>query len=381
MLKVLSVFGTRPEAIKMAPVVKELLKYPDRIDSRVCVTAQHRQMLDQVLGLFKIIPHIDLDLMEENQSLASLTGKAMGALTEVLERDRPDLVLVQGDTTTAMISALAAFYQKVPVGHVEAGLRTHDRYSPFPEEMNRRLISALASFHFAPTESARQALRREGASEESTFLTGNTVIDALLWVTGQEPSLETQSLLSRLGLNGSSVRFRGKTILVTAHRRENFGQPLENICFALRDLVSRNPDIQIVYPVHMNPNVRTPVQRILGGQERIHLIEPLPYEAFAHLMKRSYLILTDSGGIQEEAPTLGKPVLVLRQETERPEAVRAGTAKVVATEARDIVTATESLVSNRGEYEQMARTVSPFGDGHAAERIVNIILGKLAMVS
>jgi len=246
--------------------------------------------------------------------------------------------------------------------------------------MNRRLISALAYYHFVPTGAAQEALRREGVSEESIFLTGNTVIDALLWVTSQEPSPETQSLLSRLGLNGGSVRFRGRTILVTAHRRENFGRPLENICFALRDLVNRNPDIQMVYPVHMNPNVRTPVQRILGGQERIHLIEPMAYESFAHLMKRVYLILTDSGGIQEEAPTLGKPVLVLRRETERPEAVRAGTAKVVATETKDIVMATESLLSNRGEYERMARTVSPFGDGHAAERIVEIILRKVSIM-
>ncbi len=314
MVRILSIFGTRPEAIKMAPVVRELQKYPDRVECVVCVTAQHRQMLDQAMGIFGIKPDIDLDLMEENQNPAILTARAMLALTEVLEQVRPDLVLVQGDTTTAMAGALAAFHQKIPVGHIEAGLRTYNRYSPFPEEINRRLVGVLATYHFAPTRTAAQALRAENIPDENIFITGNTVIDALLWITRQPLSKTTEELLTRL-----RIKYREqnqlKTILLTAHRRENFGQPLENICIALRELVYRNRDIQIVYPLHLNPNVREPVQRILDGNERIHLIDPLPYDSFAHLMNQAYLIITDSGGIQEEAPALGKPVLVLRNGT------------------------------------------------------------------
>ncbi|MGQ9569224.1 MAG: non-hydrolyzing UDP-N-acetylglucosamine 2-epimerase, partial [Anaerolineae bacterium] len=344
-MKVLSVFGIRPEAIKMAPVVRELQKYPDRVESLVCVTAQHCQMLDQVLGLFAIQPDIDLNLMEQDQSPASLTARAMTALTEVLEQVRPDLVLVQGDTTTAMVAALAAFYQKIPVGHIEAGLRTRSRYSPFPEEVNRHLIGVLATYHFAPTRTAAEALRAEGVPEENIFVTGNTVIDALLWVVQQPPSASTETLLQRLGLaeeqrskgaGGNApqhLRSPAPLLLVTAHRRENFGRPFENICLALREIVRRNPDVQVVYPVHMNPNVREPVYRILNGHQRLHLIEPLPYEPFVHLMKHAYLVLTDSGGIQEEAPALGKPVLVMRRETERSEAVEAGTVKIVGTDS------------------------------------------------
>jgi len=390
-MKVLSIFGTRPEAIKMAPVVRELEKYPDLVESVVCVTAQHRQMLDQVLGLFAIKPDIDLDLMEDNQSPAALTARAMTALTEVLERVQPDLVLVQGDTTTAIVAALASFYQKIPVGHIEAGLRTRNRYSPFPEEINRHLIGVLATYHFAPTRTAADALRDEGTPDKNIFITGNTVIDALLWVVNQPPSQQTVRLFEQLGLsNGSRLKVAGlrldstdnlqpvprnlKLILVTAHRRENFGQPFENICLALQEIVRRNPEVQIVYPVHLNPNVRVPVQRILNGHERLHLIEPLPYEPFAHLMKHAYLILTDSGGIQEEAPALGKPVLVMRRETERPEAVEAGTVKIVGTDTDHIIAETEGLLWDYAEYERMAHAVSPYGDGHAAERIVDVIL-------
>jgi len=396
-MKILTIFGTRPEGIKMAPVVRELEKNSDRVELVVCVTAQHRHMLDQVLNIFHIRPDIDLDLMENDQSPASLTARAMTALTEVLERVRPDLVLVQGDTTTAMVAALAAFYQKIPVGHIEAGLRTHNRYSPFPEEINRHLIGVLATYHFAPTRTAAQALRAEGIPDKNIFVTGNTVIDALLWVVRQPPSQQALGLFERLGLSsGAGLRVsdsglnstdnlrpatcNSKLILVTAHRRENFGQPFENICCALREIVQRNPDVQIVYPVHMNPNVCEPVQRILSGHERVHLIEPLSYEPFVHLMKHAYLILTDSGGIQEEAPALGKPVLVMRRETERPEAVEAGTVKIIGTDTDHIIAETERFLYDRTEYNQMAHAVSPYGDGHAAERIVDIILSQSSSV-
>ncbi len=391
MLKVLSIFGTRPEAIKMAPVVKELRKRPEQVESVVCATAQHREMLDQVLNLFGVRPDIDLGLMEENQELSSLTAKAITALAEVLERVQPGIVLVQGDTTTAMAGALAAFYKRVPVGHVEAGLRTQNRYRPFPEEGNRRMVGVLATYHFAPTETAAEALRAEGVANENIFVTGNTVIDALLWTISRPPSIATAQLLSRssAGIPNDSLRpvppgqipnldlpasNRHKLILVTAHRRENFGRPLENICRGLRDIARRNPDVEIIYPVHMNPNVRKTVYRMLGNQERIHLLEPLAYEPFSFLMKQAYLILTDSGGIQEEAPSLGKPVLVLRTETERTEAVSAGTARVVGVDPATILEETERFLYDRSEYERMARAVNPYGDGHAAERIVKTIL-------
>lgn len=396
-LRVLCIFGTRPEAIKMAPVVKELEKHPDHFHPMVCVTAQHRQMLDQVLSHFCIQPDMDLALMREDQDPASLTALAMTALTRTLRDAQPGLVLVQGDTTTAMVGALAAFYQKIPVGHVEAGLRTRNRYSPFPEEMNRCLIGALATYHFAPTATAAAALRAEGVAPESIFVTGNTVIDALQWTVARPASSETQELFKRLDLGApfpghdrsrllGEARGTGhleesdqvRLILVTAHRRESFGMPLENICMALREVVQRNPNVQVVYPVHMNPNVQEPVHRLLGGQKRVHLIEPLPYEPFVHLMNRVYLVLTDSGGLQEEAPALGRPVLVLRRETERPEAVEAGTVKVIGTDAAAIVTETERLLHDTAEYERMARAVSPYGDGHAARRIVGAILENQA---
>ena len=364
------VFGTRPEAIKIAPVVKELEKHPDKIESIVCVTGQHREMLDQVLSLFKIKPEIDLNLMEPNQTLDSLTAKAITSLTDVITNVEPDVVLVQGDTTTAMVASLTSFYQKVPVGHVEAGLRTYDRYSPFPEEINRRLISVLATYNFAPTQTAVNALIAEGFPEDSIFLTGNTVVDALLMTVKKDYELDL----------GFPLLY-DKLILVTAHRRENFGQPFQNICTALKEIARRNPEVGIVYPVHLNPNVRSTVYKILSNQERIHLIEPLEYEKFAHLMNCSYLILTDSGGIQEEAPVLGKPVLVLRNETERPEAVEAGAVKVVGIDTKTIINETEQLLHDKDEYRKMSKAISPYGDGHAAERIVGIILENKADIS
>jgi UDP-N-acetylglucosamine 2-epimerase (non-hydrolysing) len=380
MLRILSVIGTRPEAIKMAPVIREFGKKAEQVESIVCVTAQQREMLDQVVRLFDLRPDIDLDLMKENQDLAGLTARSVTAISEVLERTQPDVVLVQGDTTTAMVSALAAFYRRIPVGHVEAGLRTGSRYSPFPEEIDRRLVGVLATYHFAPTETAAEALRSEGVPHDHVFVTGNTVIDALFWAISRPRTLEVGHLLRTCGARlpsdqtGAASTDGQRIILVTAHRRENFGRPLENICSALRAIVRRNADVEIVYAVHRNPNVREPVHRMLGGQERVHLVEPLDYEPFTFLMKQAYLILTDSGGIQEEAPALGKPVLVLRTETERPEAVKAGTVKVVGVECDRIVGETERFLRDRRTYDQVARAVNPYGDGHAAERIVKTIL-------
>lgn len=362
----LSVFGTRPEAIKMAPVLQELGRIPDRIESVVCVTAQHRQMLDDVLTLFRIRPDFDLDLMEENQDPSLFAARAVTALAEVLVQASPDLVLVQGDTTTAMAVSLAAFYRQVPIGHIEAGLRTGNRYEPFPEEVNRRLIAVLASYHFAPTQTAADALCREGVCKDSIFVTGNTVIDALLHAVALPACTGPLQILPHAG--------NEKLILVTAHRRENLGRPLAGICEALRTIVKRNPDVEIVYPVHLNPKVREPVYRILSGLERIHLVEPLNYHQFAELMKRAYLILTDSGGIQEEAPALGKPVLVMRNETERPEGIVAGTSKIVGVEPDAIVRETELLIQDHAAYERMARAINPYGEGKAAERIVAAIL-------
>jgi UDP-N-acetylglucosamine 2-epimerase (non-hydrolysing) len=366
MIKVLSVFGTRPEAIKMAPVVLELQKYPERIRARVCVTAQHREMLDQVLEWFQVEPDYDLDLMQPDQGLAGFASRALVAVSKVLREVRPDVVLVQGDTTTVMMAALAALYQRIPVGHVEAGLRTRNRYNPFPEEINRRMTGVLATYHFAPTERAAAALRAEQVPEENVFVTGNTVVDALLMTVQRPVDLELD-----LSLDGRRL------ILVTAHRRESFGAPFESLCLALRDLAERNADVEVVYPVHLNPNVRGPVGRILAQQPRVHLLEPLRYEQFAHLMAQAYLILTDSGGIQEEAPVLGKPTLVMRETTERPEAIEAGTARLVGTDRHRIVAEAERLLHNEGAYRTMAQAGSPFGDGRAAERIVNILLSRL----
>lgn len=367
MKKIMSIFGTRPEAIKMAPVVKELEKHPDKIESVVCLTGQHREMLKQVLLLFEIVPDIDLHLMKKNQTLASLTALAITGLTKIISEIKPDLVLVQGDTTTAMVGSLAGFYQEIPIGHIEAGLRTYDRYSPFPEEINRRLISVLASYSFAPTQTAANALIAEGVSKENIFITGNTVIDAL-----------HMTLKNKHQPDFGVPLHSDKVILVTAHRRENVGDSLHNICLALREIAKRNPKVEIVFPVHLNPRVHEPVHHMLSNEERIYLIPPLDYRTFAHLMNRSYLVLTDSGGIQEEAPALGKPVLVMRRETERPEAMEAGAVKVIGTETESIVANTELLLHNSEEYNRMSRLLSPYGDGHAAERIVKIILGPIS---
>ena len=360
--KILTVFGTRPEAIKMAPVVKELNLHPEEFTCLVAVTAQHREMLDQVLRLFHIKPDYDLDIMRPRQTLEEITTRALTGLAGVLKEARPDLVLVHGDTTTTFVAALAAFYQQIPVGHVEAGLRTGDRYAPFPEEMNRRLAGVLTDIHFAPTAKARDNLLREGIAPEHIYVTGNTVIDAL------KATIREEYQFGDHGLAGLDLR-KKRVILVTAHRRENWGEPLKEIFTALRDLIRRHPDTALIFPVHYNPRVRQLAREVLGGQERVYLIEPLDYEPFVNLMNRAYLVLTDSGGLQEEAPALGKPVLVLREVTERPEAVAAGTVRLVGTAYRDILAAAEELLTDRQAYLQMAHAVNPYGDGQASRRI------------
>ena len=369
MTKVLSVFGTRPEAIKMAPVVKELQRHQQQIVSRVCVTAQHREMLDQILTLFDISPDHDLDLMQAHQTLAQVTAKVLTKLSPIIEKEEPDWLLVQGDTTTVMAASLAAFYLGVKVGHVEAGLRTGDKYQPFPEEINRQVAGVVADLHFAPTAWARDNLVREGISPEQIVVTGNTVIDTLLTVADRRYEPADGPL--------GGVPWDKRLLLVTAHRRESFGQPLESICRALLEIAQRYPDdVHIVYPVHLNPNVQVPVYRLLAGIPNITLLSPLEYLPLVYLMKHSELVLTDSGGIQEEAPSLGKPVLVLRNKTERPEGLEAGTVKLVGTDQARILVATVCLLEDAQEYRQMARAVNPYGDGHAAERIVGTLLGK-----
>ncbi|MGD8403401.1 MAG: UDP-N-acetylglucosamine 2-epimerase (non-hydrolyzing) [Anaerolineales bacterium] len=365
-LKVLSVFGTRPEAVKMAQVVQQLASTPD-VDSRVCVTAQHRQMLDQVLNLFAIQPDYDLDLMHDDQSLAELSAAIFTHLDPVFMDYQPDWVLVQGDTTTVAITSLLAYYHRIKVGHVEAGLRTHDKWQPFPEEINRRVAGVIADLHFAPTEQAQLNLQIEGIPDEAILVTGNPVIDALQFVAAQPAPDEIIALFDTLGIGDREL------ILVTAHRRENFGQPLENICFALKALADRG-DVEIVYPVHLNPNVQEPVRRILEDIPHITLLPPLDYLPLVHLQKRARLILTDSGGIQEEAPAFGVPVLVMREVTERPEGVAAGTLKLVGTETGSIVRQATRLLDNPLAHAEMAKAANPFGDGHAAERIVDAIL-------
>lgn len=369
LLRVLSIFGTRPEAIKMAPVIKELAKHPGEIISRVCATAQHREMLDQVLALFEIVPDYDLDLMREDQSLCEITARVFTELDPVIGEVRPDWVLVQGDTTTAMAASLAAFYHQAKVGHVEAGLRTFDKWQPFPEEINRRVVSVIADAHFAPTERSRENLLREGVAPDTVFVTGNPVIDALLEVA-DKPYVSKNTPLARIPLDR-------RIILVTAHRRENFGQPLENICLALLKIAKRYRNtIHIVYPVHLNPNVQEPVRRLLGNSSDITLLPPLDYLPLVQLMKRSYVVLTDSGGIQEEAPGLGKPVLVLREVTERPEAIEASTVQLVGTDQERIIAGVEKLLEDVSTYQRMAQAINPYGDGYAAERIVGTLLGK-----
>jgi UDP-N-acetylglucosamine 2-epimerase (non-hydrolysing) len=380
-LRVLSIFGTRPEAVKMAPVVQELARTPG-IDPLVCVTAQHRQMLDQVLNLFNINPDVDLNLMQPDQNLASLTADIFIHLDPVLADLKPDWILVQGDTTTVMAASLAAFYRHIHIGHVEAGLRTHDKWQPFPEEINRRLASVLADIHFAPTEWTRQNLLQENIPAEQIFVTGNPVIDALHSVMKIPPTPDILELFERINIPdifpesaSTSSLASPRLILVTAHRRENFGQPLLNICNALIELAKIYGDkIRIVYPVHLNPNVQKPVYRLLSDIPNIFLLPPLDYLPMVHLMKHSTLVLTDSGGLQEEAPALGVPVLVLRAVTERPEGVHAGTVRLVGTDIRRIITQSRNLLDDPQEYASMAQAINPYGDGKAAERITNAII-------
>ncbi len=362
-IKVLTVFGTRPEAIKMAPLVLELEKNKDIFESTVCITAQHREMLDQVLHLFNIIPDYDLNIMKPNQNLWSLTSDVIMKMKDVYEEVKPDIVLVHGDTTTSMAAALSAYYAKIKVGHVEAGLRTFNKYYPFPEEINRIFVDALCEYHFAPTDESVDNLIKSSISDKHIYKTGNTVIDALLYTVNNN-----LSDLSFLNLDQNL-----KTILLTSHRRENFGKPLENICSAILRLVEKNKDIQVVYPVHLNPNVRKTVYSKLEGKDRIKLIEPLDYAPFASLMKQSYLILTDSGGVQEEAPSLGKPVFVLRDTTERPEAVKYGTVKLVGTDEEKIVKEVQILLEDQTEYKRMSESINPYGDGLSSKRIVDIL--------
>ena len=358
-------FGTRPEAIKLAPVIQELARRPREFEPAVLVTAQHRHMLDQVLRVFEIQPDYDLDVMRPGQSLTDVTVAVLRGVERVLRRVRPDMVIVQGDTTSALAAALVAFYQRIPVGHVEAGLRTNDKYSPYPEEMNRRLISSLAVLHFAPTRGAKENLLREGVPRGRIHVTGNTVVDALNAIRRSKAEWHVPAL--------DGVAPEQRIILVTAHRRESFGPGFERICRALRILVERHADVEVVYPVHLNPNVRKPARAILGGVSRVHLIEPLEYLPFVRLMERAYLILTDSGGIQEEAPALGKPVLVMRDVTERPEAVEAGTAKLVGTDPDTIIAATERLLRSSVAYRKMACARNPYGDGRASARIAGAL--------
>ena len=385
-MKILSVFGTRPEAIKMAPIVR-LLKEKAGIEARVCVTAQHRQMLDQVLELFQIKPDYDLDLMREGQTMAQISAGIFTNLDPILEEFKPDWVLAVGDTTTVVTTSLLAFYRRIKFGHIEAGLRTHNKWHPFPEEINRRLATVTADLHFAPTQWSQGNLLREGVESEKIHVTGNSVIDALNYVSKQDEPQETKNLLDKLEIGSlSALRLRSaplsamdnkKLILVTAHRRENFGKPMENIFHALKELAERD-DVEIVYPVHLNPNVQEPANRILKDTNHITLLPPLDYLPLVHLMKHAMLILTDSGGIQEEAPAFGIPVLVLRETTERPEGVAAGTLKLVGTEISHIVQEAKRLLDDPVEYGKMSKASNPYGDGHAAERIVEALLNTNA---
>ncbi|AST67442.1 UDP-N-acetylglucosamine 2-epimerase (non-hydrolyzing) [Kosakonia cowanii] len=369
-MKVLTVFGTRPEAIKMAPLVHALAKDPD-FEARVCVTAQHREMLDQVLNLFSIVPDYDLNIMRPGQGLTEITCGILQGLKPILEAFCPDVVLVHGDTTTTIAASLAAFYQRIPVGHVEAGLRTGDLSSPWPEEANRTLTGHLAMYHFAPTENSRHNLRRENVADERIFVTGNTVIDALFWV--RDSVMNNPAQYEALAARYPFLDAKKKLVLVTGHRRESFGQGFEQICHALADIAARHDDVQIVYPVHLNPNVSEPVNRILGPVENVFLIEPQDYLPFMWLMNHAWLILTDSGGIQEEAPSLGKPVLVMRDTTERPEAVDAGTVKLVGTDRQCIVDEVTLLLNDNEAWQTMSRAHNPYGDGQACGRILHAL--------
>ncbi len=373
--KIMLVFGTRPEAIKMAPLYHALKSLPDEFETQLCVTAQHRQMLDQVLKVFEITPDIDLNLMKPGQDLFDLTAGVLHGMRDVLQAHKPDALLVHGDTSTTLTSAMAAFYLGVPVGHVEAGLRTYDLKAPFPEEFNRQVASKLTKWHFAPTDCSRQNLLDERVPETSITVTGNTVIDALFWVLNrieadaQRSQAIAEFLSAQLNFDWRAQRF----VLMTGHRRENFGDGFLQICYALKDLAARYPSVQFVYPVHLNPNVQQPVNAILADLSNVHLIAPLDYEPFVYLLKHSHIVLTDSGGIQEEAPSLGKPVLVMRDVTERPEAVEAGTVRLVGANHDRIVANVSELLDNQASYRAMSRAHNPYGDGNACERIVSVL--------
>lgn len=377
------VFGTRPEAIKMAPLVKELQKYPDKFETIVCVTGQHRQMLDQVLHLFEITPDYDLDIMKQGQDLYDVTARVLVGLRDVLKEARPDVVLVHGDTTTSTASALAAFYQQIPVGHVEAGLRTHNIYSPWPEEMNRQITGRIATYNFSPTPLSKANLLREAVDEKSITVTGNTVIDALYWVVDKIKgdsalSTELKNILSTSGYDIDRLVNGKKLVLITGHRRENFGDGFINMCTAIKDLTHKYPNVDFVYPMHLNPNVRKPIHEVFGDDlsnlDNMFFIEPLEYLSFVYLMEKSTIVLTDSGGIQEEAPGLGKPVLVMRDTTERPEALEAGTVKLVGTNYDKIVGEVSALLDDCKYYDTMSKAVNPYGDGKGCDRIVKALM-------
>ena len=368
-IKVLSIFGTRPEAIKMAPLVLKM-EDDENVDSIVCVTAQHREMLDQVLELFNIKPDYDLDIMQKNQTLTQITARALEKLDKVISDCKPDVILVHGDTTTTFVGALAAFYQQIKIGHVEAGLRTYNKYSPFPEETNRTLTTKLADFHFAPTDLNVSNLKKEGTDESKVYKVGNTVIDALIYVANKEYKFENPIL--------KSLDFENRKIItVTCHRRENLGENMENIFSALKDIADDFEDVEIVYPVHLNPKVRETANKILEGSSRIHLIDPLEYQPFVNLMSKSYMIITDSGGMQEEAPSLGKPVLVVRKETERPEAIEAGTIKLAGVKKESIYSLAKELLENKAVYKTMSQASNPYGDGTTSEQIIEILKKEL----
>ena len=380
------VFGTRPEAIKMAPLVKALQKKSREFQTIVCVTGQHREMLDQVLQIFDIQPDYDLNIMKQGQDLYDVTARVLTGMRDVLKEVKPDVVLVHGDTTTSTVAALAAFYQQIPVGHVEAGLRTHNIYSPWPEEMNRLLTGRLATYHFSPTPLSRNNLIKESVDDRNIIITGNTVIDALYWVVdkiknNKELDNELEDILSKAGYDVNRLNNGKKLVLITGHRRENFGDGFINMCTAIKDLTVKYPDLDFVYPMHLNPNVRKPIHEVFGenlsGLKNMFFIEPLEYLSFVYLMEKSSIVLTDSGGIQEEAPGLGKPVLVMRDTTERPEALDAGTVKLVGTDYNKIVNEVSSLIDDKAAYEKMSKAVNPYGDGLACGRIVNALLYRI----
>ena len=380
MKKIMLVFGTRPEAIKMAPLVKEFQKHPDKFETIVCVTGQHRQMLDQVLNLFEITPDYDLDIMKQGQDLYDITSRVLLGMREVLQKATPDVVLVHGDTTTSTAAALAAFYRQIPVGHVEAGLRTHNIYSPWPEEINRQITGRIATYNFAPTQLSKANLLREAVDERSITVTGNTVVDALYWVVDKikedkNLSEELKNILQAAGYNPDRLSDDKRLVLITGHRRENFGDGFINMCTAIKDLTNKYPNVDFVYPMHLNPNVRKPIHEVFGENlsnlGNMFFIEPLEYLSFVYLMEKSTIVLTDSGGIQEEAPGLGKPVLVMRDTTERPEALEAGTVKLVGTNYDKIVAEVSALLDNQDYYETMSKAVNPYGDGLACGRIID----------